>query len=67
MSTGLVAGNTITLTYSSVATMRMALATEWSGISSTGRVDRTATNTGNTAALSSGAMGRDHAGERASP
>jgi hypothetical protein len=55
VSTGLVAGNTITVTYSSPATMRMALATEWSGIAPAGRVDRTATNTGNTAALSSGA------------
>ncbi len=54
MATGLVAGNTITVTYSSVATMRMALATEWSGIAPISRVDRTATNTGNTAALSSG-------------
>ena len=34
--------------------MRMALATEWSGIAPTGRVDKTATNMGNTAALSSG-------------
>jgi hypothetical protein len=54
MSSGLVAGNTITVTYSSVATMRMALATEWSGVAPTGRVDTTATNLGNTAALSSG-------------
>ncbi len=54
MTNGLAAGDTIRVTYSAAASMRLALATEWNGIAATNRVDQKATATGNTAALATG-------------
>lgn len=54
IATALQAGDTITVTYSGQASIMSALASEWSGIASSGRVDRTANKIATTNALDSG-------------
>lgn len=56
MTTGLVGGNTINLTYSGVSQIRVALATEWNGIAPTGRVDQKATNASTGTSMSAGTI-----------
>ncbi|MGZ3584982.1 MAG: Ig-like domain-containing protein, partial [Ktedonobacterales bacterium] len=54
--TPLVSGDTITVNFNNSAALLSALATEWSGIASTGALDRAATNQGNTTSLTSSAI-----------
>jgi hypothetical protein len=54
ISTPLQFGDTITVNFSGQASFLMALASEWSGIAQTGRLDQKATNQGGSTALTSG-------------
>jgi hypothetical protein len=54
VTTALVAGDTIRLTYSTATQIRLALATEWNGIAPTGRVDQKATNAASSTAMTTG-------------
>ena len=54
VTTALVGGDTIRLTFNDSMSIRLAVATQWRGLATTGRLDRTATSQGNGTSLSSG-------------
>ena len=57
VTTALVGGDTIKVTFNDTMSIRLALATQWRGLATTGRLDRTATSQSSGTSLSSGTTG----------